>query len=135
MVLARPGAAHARSGPLIERDEPLAALRRYLAEATKTDGQLVLIRGEAGIGKTAILRAFIEDCPADVEILWGACDGVSTPQPFGPFEDMADALGPELRGFLDANASPNDLGRWLLKRLSTGPGHVLVIEDIHWADE
>jgi DNA-binding CsgD family transcriptional regulator len=135
MALARPDAAHPRGRHLIERDEPLAALGRYLGEAAKGAGRLVLIRGEAGIGKTAILSAFIEDCPANLEVLWGACDGVSTPQPFGPFEDMVDALGPELRRFLDANASPNDLGRWLLKRLATGPGHILVIEDVHWADQ
>ena len=135
MALARPSLVNTDGQPLVERDEPLAALRRYLDEDAKAIGRLVVVRGEAGIGKTALVRAFIEDCPADVRIFWGACDGVSTPQPYGPFEDMAEAMGPELRRLLDSNASRNEIGRWLLKRLSTGNRHVLVIEDIQWADQ
>jgi hypothetical protein len=90
---------------LIERDEPLATLARHLAEAAAGSGRFVVVRGEAGIGKTALLREFLRTCPTDVAILVGACDGVSTPQPFGPLEDMVAALGPELRALLDANAS------------------------------
>ena len=119
---------------LIERAEPLATLERYLDEAATT-GRFVLIRGEAGIGKTALLRAFLQDRSSTASVFWGSCDGVSTPQPYGPFEDMADALGPELRRMFDMNASRGELGRWLLKRLSSGPAHVLVIEDIQWADQ
>jgi tetratricopeptide (TPR) repeat protein len=132
---ARPGPIERRTHQLVERDEPLATLRRYLDEAAAAMGRIVLIRGEAGIGKTALLKAFVEDCPADVDVLWGACDGVSTPQPFGPFEDMADALGPEFRQLLDSNASRGELGRWLLQWMSVGPRRVLVIEDVQWADQ
>jgi DNA-binding CsgD family transcriptional regulator/tetratricopeptide (TPR) repeat protein len=60
---------------------------------------------------------------------------VSTPQPYGPFEDMADALGAEFRRLLDANASRGELRRFLLKWLATGPLRVLVIEDVQWADQ
>jgi ATP/maltotriose-dependent transcriptional regulator MalT len=122
-------------GQLVERDEPLATLRRCLdAEATAT-GRIVLIRGEAGIGKTALLKAFVEECPSDVDVLWGLCDGVSTPQPYGPFADMADALGAEFRGLLDGSAASGEIGRWLLKWMAAGPLRVLVIEDLHWADQ
>src|SRR5260221_3470000 len=108
MALARParsGPLEGRSQPLIERDEQRATLRRYLDEETPAIGRLVLIRGEAGIGKTALLKAFVQDCPPEGKVSWGACDGVSTPQPYGPFEDMADALCPEFRRLLDSNAS------------------------------
>jgi len=135
MALARPSPIDVDDQPLIERDEPLAALRRHLDEAANGTGRLVVVRGEAGIGKTALVRAFVKDCPPEVVTLWGACDGVSTPQPYGPLEDMAEVLGPEVRRLLDATAPRSELGRWLLKRLSTGARHVLVIEDIHWADE
>ena len=138
MALARParsGLVEGRRQPLIERDEPLAALRRYLDEEATATGRLVLIRGETGIGKTALLKAFVEDCPSDVAVFWGASDGVSTPQPYGPFEDMADALGPEFRRLLDSNAPRGELGRWLLKWMAVGPTRVLVIEDVQWADQ
>lgn len=135
MALARPILIEHRSHQLVERDEPLATLRRYLDEEATAIGRLVLVRGEAGIGKTALLKAFVEDCPSDVNVFWGGCDGVSTPQPYGPFEDMADALGPEFRRLLDSNASRGELGRWLLKWMSVGPLRVLVIEDVQWADQ
>ena len=109
---------------LVEREEPLATLRRALDE--ESTGRIVLIRGEAGIGKTALLKAFVEDCLSDVDVLWGLCDGVSTPQPYGPFEDMADALGTEFRSLLDRNAAPGDVGRWLLKWMAAGPLRILV---------
>jgi DNA-binding NarL/FixJ family response regulator len=135
MALARPVPFDRRNDQLVEREEALAALRRYLDEEASAVGRIVLIRGEAGIGKTALLKAFVQDCPAGVDVLWGACDGVSTPQPYGPFEDMADALGAEFRGLLDANASRGELGRFLLKWLATGPLRVLIIEDVQWADQ
>ena len=133
MAFARGAPAEHRGHDLVERDEPLAMLRRSLGEEAR--GRIVLIRGEAGIGKTALLKAFVEDCPSDVDVAWGDCDGVSTPQPYGPFEDMADALGAEFRGLLDANASRGEVGRWLLKWMAAGPRRVLVIEDVHWADQ
>jgi ATP/maltotriose-dependent transcriptional regulator MalT len=135
MALARPVPFDRRNEQLVEREEALAALRRYLDEEASAVGRIVLIRGEAGIGKTALLKAFVEECPSDVDVFWGACDGVSTPQPYGPFEDMADALGPEFRALLDSNAARGELGRWLLKWMSVGPMRVLVIEDVQWADQ
>jgi DNA-binding NarL/FixJ family response regulator/tetratricopeptide (TPR) repeat protein len=48
---------------------------------------------------------------------------------------MADALGPEFRQLLDSNRPRSELGRWLLKWMASGPMRVLVIEDVHWADQ
>ena len=135
MALARPAPTEDRSHLLVEREDALATLKRYLDEEATTVGRLVLIRGEAGIGKTALLKAFVEGCPSDVDVFWGACDGVSTLQPYGPFEDMADALGPEFRRLLDANATRGELGRWLLRWMSVGPTRLVVIEDVQWADQ
>jgi DNA-binding CsgD family transcriptional regulator/tetratricopeptide (TPR) repeat protein len=120
---------------LIERDEPLAVLARHLAEAAAGNGRFVVVRGEAGIGKTALVRAFLGRCPADVAILAGASDGISTPQPYGPLEDMVAVLGPEFRALLDGNASRGAVGRWLLERLAGGRVHVLAFEDLQWADD
>jgi ATP/maltotriose-dependent transcriptional regulator MalT len=135
MALARPEPKEPRNRQLVERDEPLATLRRSLDEASTGTGRIVLVRGEAGIGKTSLVKAFVEHCPSDIDVVWGACDGVSTPQPYGPFEDMADALGPEFHHLLDGNASRGDVGRWLLKWMAAGRTRVLVVEDMHWADQ
>ena len=135
MAIARPVVSTPSSHGLIEREAPLAALRLYLDEVATGAGRFVLIRGEAGIGKTTLLRAFLESCPPDISILSGGCDGVSTPQPFGPLEDMVSALGPGLRTLLDADASRAEVGRWLLARLSAGATTVLVVEDLQWADD
>jgi DNA-binding CsgD family transcriptional regulator len=137
MAVVSPNVIRAASAhlALIERDEPLAALARHLTEAAAGSGRFVVVRGEAGIGKTALLREFLRTCPSEIEILVGACDGVSTPQPFGPLEDMVATLGPDLRTLLDANASRTEVGRWLLGRLSTGGPYVVAIEDLQWADD
>jgi MoxR-like ATPase len=46
---------------LIERGAYLADLREHLAAAAAGNGRLVLVSGEAGIGKTSLVRAFPEE--------------------------------------------------------------------------
>ena len=121
--------------PLVERADALAVLTDQLAAVTERRGRFVVVRGEAGIGKTALVRAFRDACPADLTVLSGSCDGVSTPQPFGPLEDMVPQLGPRLRELLDGNVSRPEVGRWLMRRLASGPAHALIIEDVQSADE
>jgi len=65
---------------LLERSEQLEALRRL------APGTLALIRGEAGVGKTALVKRFAEAQPHPV--LWGACEALFTPRPLAPFADM-----------------------------------------------
>src|SRR5262249_25000168 len=67
---------------------------------------------------------------------WGACDGLFTPRPLGPLFDLAGQLGGELLGLCRARAPRDELFDALLHQVS-GPGtlDVVVVEDIHWADE
>lgn len=88
-----------------------------LADALGGSGRFVVVRGEAGVGKTALVRAFTAMLPSSVRVFAGGCDGVSTPQPFAPLEDMAGALGPALRELLDAEAPRARISSWLLGRL------------------
>jgi predicted ATPase len=67
---------------LLERDHPLTVLRDCARGAVQGRGCMVLVAGEAGIGKTVLLRALAEEPPAPV--LWGMCDPLSTPRPLGP---------------------------------------------------
>jgi DNA-binding CsgD family transcriptional regulator len=120
---------------LLERSGPLATLDEHLA-AVGADGRgrLVLIAGEAGIGKTALVRAFCERGRSG-RVLWGACDALFTPRPLGPFVDIADELGGELGAVVAEGAAPGALLGALTRSLRNRPPDVVVLEDLHWADE
>ena len=69
-----------------------------------SEGRLVLIGGEAGVGKTALLRRFCETQSESARILWGACEPLRTPEPLGPFLDVAEAVGGELQALIESAA-------------------------------
>ncbi len=94
-------------------------------------GRLILVGGEAGVGKTALVREFAEGR----QVLWGACDPLHTPRPLGPLLDVADAAGGELQELVTSGPRPAVLVTALLRTLREAPGTVLVLEDVHWADE
>jgi hypothetical protein len=58
--------------PLLEREAQLASLGDYAGEARRRDGRLVLIAGEAGAGKSALVEQLQQDLP-DARWYWGAC--------------------------------------------------------------
>ena len=120
---------------LLEREAPQAALAEYVADARGGDGRLVLVAGEAGVGKSALVEQLQRDTP-DARWSWGACDGLFTPRPLVPLFDLADQLGGDLRDRCQAGAAREELFRALLRQVSE-PGvlDVVVLEDIHWADE
>src|SRR5918995_1715009 len=76
---------------LVEREGLLAELSRFLDEARGGEGRLALVGGEAGAGKTSLVRTFAGGLPGGVRLLQGACDPLSTPRPLAPFRDMAVA--------------------------------------------
>ena len=63
---------------LLERRSPLAELARYAQEASEGQGRLVLLAGEAGVGKTALAEQLQRELPG-ARWSWGACDGLFTP--------------------------------------------------------
>ena len=58
---------------LIERESQLAALHQYAREASQGQGRLVLISGEAGVGKSVLLEEFAQDVN-DARWLWAGCE-------------------------------------------------------------
>jgi len=120
---------------LLERESHLAALYDYAGEARRGDGRLVLVTGEAGIGKSALVEQLAADLP-EARWSWGACDGMFTPRPLGPLFDLAAQLGGELGDLCRAGAPREELFTALLRHVSEPRRlDVLVIEDVHWADE
>jgi DNA-binding CsgD family transcriptional regulator len=120
---------------LLERESSLALLAGYADEARHGEGRLVVVGGEAGVGKTALLERFQREL-RDARWSWGACDGLFTPRPLGPLYDLADQLGGELLDRFARGADRDELFRALLRQVSgPGPVNVVVVEDVHWADE
>jgi len=74
---------------LLERRSATASLQEALAAATRGAGRAVFLSGEAGIGKTSLVRAFVEDVPPGTRVLSGACDELLTPAPLGAIRDVA----------------------------------------------
>src|SRR5580698_3214263 len=120
---------------LLEREWALTSLAGYALEARRGEGRLVLVAGEAGVGKSALVEQFQCDLP-EARWSWGACDGLFTPRPLGPLFDMAEQLGGELSDLCRAGAAREELFGALLRQVSEpGALNVVVIEDAHWADE
>jgi len=119
---------------LLERVRPLEELRRLLLEAASGAGRLVLVGGEAGVGKTALVRQFTRALPGKVRALWGGCDPLSLPRPLGPLVDVAAALGPAFERMLEAEVPRARLFAAVRDALQAAT-HILVFEDAHWADD
>ena len=119
---------------LLERDGDLALLGDLLAGLDASGGKVVLLRGEAGIGKSSLVREFVDRIAGEAHVYVGFCDDLLTPQAFGPFWDIA-RQEPSLETALRDDDRPGVLGIVLdLLSRSLRP-NVMVIEDTHWADE
>jgi len=120
---------------LLERAPLLDELDGVLA-ATTTGGRVVLVAGEAGIGKSALVRRFAERHSADARFLLGACDPLLTPRALGPLHDLGRHTGGRLAALLAAGSPREQLFAALLDELDRGARpQVVVVEDAHWADE
>jgi DNA-binding CsgD family transcriptional regulator/tetratricopeptide (TPR) repeat protein len=120
---------------LFERDGLLAALEESLATADRGNGRFVLVAGEAGAGKSTLVRTFLRAHRDDVTVRLGACDPLTTPRPLGPLQDVV-VEGSGLADALDAGLAPSRTFPLLLDELRAAAAPtVLVVEDAHWADE
>jgi predicted ATPase len=121
---------------LLERSEHLKVLGDSLARVLSTSrGRLVLLRGEAGVGKTAVVRRFCEEQGPPTRILWGACEALFTPRALGPFVDVAQITGGELEELVERGDRPHEVLSVLAREVAKESPTVLVLEDVHWADE
>jgi DNA-binding CsgD family transcriptional regulator/tetratricopeptide (TPR) repeat protein len=128
--------ASPRSVELLERSSHLSALDESLdLVQASSEGRLVLVCGEAGVGKTVLLRRFCETSGGKARILWGAAEPLFTPRPLGPFLDVAVQVGGELDRLVAAGARPYEVAASLAQELQATAPTVLVLDDMHWVDE
>ena len=91
--------------------------------------------GEAGIGKTALVEAFLAAHRAEARTLLGRCDALFTPQPLGPLHDIALQTDGALLQLMQSAADRFAIFGALLHELQGGEKPtMLVFEDVHWAD-
>ncbi len=107
---------------LHERAQALSVLTARWRQAVAGAGSIVIITGDAGIGKTSVVRAFRESV-TEARVLTGACDDLRTPRALGALRDAGLVTDPDavFDGTLDE----------LRAQLPT----LLIVEDLHWADD
>jgi class 3 adenylate cyclase len=153
---------------LVRREEQLAALEDALLESRRGEGRLVVLAGEAGIGKTRLAAEVARQARRlGSAVLWGGCSEAELSLPYLPFveaignylsgedvEALSKRLGPMARElsqlfpqFGDGSGleTPSDPGQAklrlfetivsLLALLARDRTLVLVVEDVHWADD
>ena len=111
--------------------EELAGLQRHAASG---EGRLVLVGGEAGVGKTVLIGHLCRSLAKTAQILSGACDPLSTPRPLGPLIDISGTLGGRFERLVHDVSQRDQIFTEFLARLSSDPT-LAVFEDVHWADE
>jgi predicted ATPase len=105
-----------------------------LAAALAAGGGMVLVAGEAGIGKSALVRRFTRQRRSAARSLLGGCDPLLTPRALGPLHDIARQTGGKLAELLAAQAPREAVFSAFLGELESDRWQVVVVEDAHWAD-
>ena len=81
---------------ILEREAELSVLDDAIQAAASGDGSVVLVFGEAGIGKSSLVEAVRAQLPAEGRMFVGYCDDLATPRTLGPFRDLVGSVGAEL---------------------------------------
>jgi DNA-binding CsgD family transcriptional regulator/tetratricopeptide (TPR) repeat protein len=121
---------------LLERGSEVAVLREAVRDAAGGRGSVVLVAGEAGIGKSTLVRTWAADPGEDdARVLVGWCEDLLVRRTYGPLHDLAHRLGGAFPGALAA-ADTDAVMDTLLARIDDPlRPTVVVLEDVHWADE
>ena len=141
------------AGALVGRDSEMALLTGLIREVARGRGNSVLIEGEPGIGKSALVRAAMAAAPkAGCQVFWGAGDELGQALPLLPFLDGLRVREPStnprrntivrlLRGEVAADRGtdvPAALAEQLLalvtEQCAVRPT-ILVVDDLQWADQ
>ena len=121
---------------LIERDSFLAAMRSQFEHVSNGEGRCVFISGEAGIGKTTVIKTFCNEVKNKSNTYLGICDALFTPRPLAPLYDVLLQLAKKIpEGNIDITNRTAFFTNFLHELNDREKVNMIVFEDIHWADE
>ncbi|HKV31810.1 MAG TPA: AAA family ATPase [Candidatus Dormibacteraeota bacterium] len=143
---------------LVGRNDELGLLQSRGAALTGGSGGTLLLAGDAGIGKSRLLREAFFGPTSSAAILYGACGLSEAPPPYEPFvaivrgiiraangEAALQGVAPELLALSPESAMSRQqapdrdrlFGAFLrvLRQYARARPTIVVIEDLHWADE
>jgi DNA-binding CsgD family transcriptional regulator len=125
-----------RPWQLLERDAELSELAHAADRAANGEGgRLIFISGEAGIGKSALLRQFVATNP-DVEALTGVCEPMGAGEALAPLFDIARDLSHEVFDRLNRVRANTELYAAVVDALrNRGTPSMIAFEDVQWADQ
>lgn len=141
--------SHGPTAPLVGRGSERVVLREELATAIAGRGRLILIGGEAGIGKTTLANDLAaEAAQRGALVLTGHCYDLTNTPPYGPWLDLFGTISPHepslpvpiafaggrLQASIVDQAALFAEVREVFLRLSETRPVLLVLEDLHWAD-
>ncbi|HWJ08433.1 MAG TPA: BTAD domain-containing putative transcriptional regulator, partial [Nocardioides sp.] len=128
--IAAPAPGVAAPTPLVERQAEIDAVVRAIDGAAAGTGSCIAVTGDAGVGKTSVVRAACSE--AGIRVLHGHCDPLSTPRPYGPLRDLAAEAGLTVWD-TDGEVLIAEVCDQVVTALTEQPT-VLVVEDLHWVD-
>ncbi|MEM8508645.1 MAG: LuxR C-terminal-related transcriptional regulator [Bacteroidota bacterium] len=114
---------------LHERDHIIQILNNSLRQSNET-GQIVLLSGHPGMGKTSVVKKFLNALPISLPSYVGYCDALFTPRPLGPLQDILVSEHKDTYVLKENQRDSMFMSLFnMVKERS-----VLVFEDVHWAD-
>jgi len=121
---------------LIERAAFLTILQSKFDNIAEGEGHCVFVTGEAGIGKTSLVKTFCKELKTKCNIYKGTCDALFTPRPLAPLYDILLQMGHDLP---ESSSDITDRTAFFTKffhdLINRKEASLIVFEDIHWADE
>lgn len=121
---------------LLERQAQFEELTRSLREAGARAGKVAFLSGEAGAGKSVLVEQFAQQAGRAVRVVWGHSDALQTSRVLGPVNEVAAGISLPGSTGRDFVLSREQLFSRLLESFSPpNPVSIVVLEDLHWADE
>jgi len=124
------------STELIERDEFLTSLQTAFDKIDEGEGHCIFVSGEAGLGKTSLVKTFRESNKGQFPVFQGACDALFTPRPLAPLYDIMWQVNKNpWPGSQNPEDKSNLFAGFISQLGNLDEKFVIIFEDIHWADE